>query len=35
LIPVRELDYNRKSIYFPYSGESMWNRYVVDESELH
>jgi len=35
LIPVRELPENNKSIYFPYSGRSKWNRYVVTESELY
>ena len=31
LIPVRELAENKKSIYFPYSGKSKWNGYVVNE----
>jgi hypothetical protein len=34
LIPVRELSDNRKSIYFPYSGKSKWNWYVVNEGIL-
>lgn len=35
LIPVRELADNRKSIYFPYSGKSKWNKHVITESELY
>jgi len=35
LIPFKDLADNRKSIYFPYSGKSKWNIYVVNESELH
>ena len=31
LLPVRELADIKKSIYFPYSGRSKWNRYVVSE----
>jgi len=34
LIPVRELDDDKKSVYFPYSGKSKWNRYVLDEEGL-
>ena len=34
LIPVRDLADIKKSIYFPYSGRSKWNRYVVSESDL-
>jgi len=34
LIPVRELADNKKSIYFPYSGKSKWNRYIVIEGIL-
>jgi hypothetical protein len=34
LIPTRDLDETKKAIYFPYSRESKWNRYVVNESEL-
>jgi len=35
LIPVRELTDDRKSIYFPYSGKSKWNTYVVSETEIY
>jgi hypothetical protein len=35
LIPFKDLADNRKAIYFPYSGKSKWNIYVVNESELH
>ena len=35
LVPVRELADNRKSIYFPYSGKSKWNTYVVSETEIY
>jgi len=35
LIPVKELGIIKKSIYFPYSRESKWNGYVVNESELY
>ena len=35
LIPARELADIKKSIYFPYSARSKWNRYVVNESELY
>jgi len=34
LIPVRDLADIRKSIYFPYSRKSMWNRYVLVEEGL-
>jgi len=35
LIPFKDLADNRKSIYFPYSRKSKWNRYIVAESELY
>jgi len=35
LVPFRELADIKKTIYFPYSGKSKWNGYVVTESELH
>lgn len=35
LIPVKDLADIKKSIYFPYSGKSKWNRHAVAESELY
>ena len=35
LLPTRDLADANKSIYFPYSGKSKWNRYIVTESELY
>ena len=35
LIPAIELADIKKSIYFPYSRRSKWNRWVVTESELY
>jgi hypothetical protein len=34
LIPVRELANDKKSIYFPHSGRSKWNKYVLIGGEL-
>jgi hypothetical protein len=34
LIAVRELANDKKSIYFPHSGRSKWNKYVLIEGEL-
>ena len=35
LVPTRDLADTNKSIYFPYSGRSKWNRYVVTERKLY
>jgi len=35
LIPFRELTDIKKTIYFPFSGKSKWNKHVVTESELY
>jgi len=35
LLPTRDLADANKSIYFPYSGRSKWNRHIVTESERY